>query len=55
METREITKGYLQLFVKTIQDGNPVTFVEADNLLAVAHPLEGYLVLEIADTVVEDG
>lgn len=45
-KTREITKGYLQLF----QDGNPT-----DNLLAVAHPLEGYLVLEIADTVVEDG
>lgn len=54
-KTREITKGYIELFVKTIQNGNPVTFVEADNLLAVAHPEKGYLVLEIADKVVEDG
>lgn len=55
METREITKGYLELFVETIQKGNPVTFVEKTNLLAVDHPSKRYLVLEIADKVVEDG
>jgi len=57
METKErtVTKSYIEHYVNTIRNGNPVTFVEKDNLLAVDHPEEGYLVLQIADKVVEDG
>jgi hypothetical protein len=57
METKErtVTKSYIEHYVNTIRKGNPVTFVESDNLLGVDHPEEGYLVLQIADKVVEDG
>ena len=55
METRKITKEYIELFVNTIRKGGAVTFVEKDNLLAVDHLEKGYLVLQIADKVVEDG
>ena len=57
METKErtVTKSYIEHYVNTIRNGNPVIFIEKDNLLAVGHPEEGYLVLQIADKVVEDG
>lgn len=55
MEPREIKQSYLQLYIDTIRKGCPVTYVETDNLLAVSHPEKGYLVLQIADKVVEDG
>lgn len=51
---REITQSYLEFFVQTIQKGNPVTFVEESNLLAVDHPEKGYLVIQVADRVVKD-
>jgi len=54
-EERTVTKEYLSLYIDTIQKGNPVVFVEADNLLAVDHPEKGYLVLQIADKVTGDG
>lgn len=53
MEPREITVEYIQLFISTIRKGGPVTFVEKDNLLAVTHPTKGYLVLQLADEVVD--
>jgi len=55
LEERTVTKDYLNLYIDTIQKGNPVVFVEADNLLAVDHPEKGYLVLQIADKVTGDG
>lgn len=51
-ERREITESYLQHFIDTVRKGNPVTFVQENNLLAVDHPDEGYLVIQIADKVV---
>jgi len=54
-EQREITKQYLDVYIDAIRKGNPVVFVEGNNLLAVDHPEKGYLVLEIADKVQEDG
>lgn len=53
MEAREITKAYLDLFIETIKRGGQVVFVEKTNLLAVSHPIEGYLVIEIADKVID--
>lgn len=55
VEERTVTKEYLSLYIETIRKGNPVTFVEQDNLLAVDHPEKGYLVLQIADKVTGDG
>lgn len=55
MADREITKQFLELFINTIRKGGNVTFVEENNLLAVDHPEKGYLVVQIADKVVEDG
>ena len=57
METKErtVTKSYIEHYVNTIRNGNPVIFIEKDNLLAVGHPEEGYLMLQVADKVVEDG
>lgn len=50
---REITTQYIEKFIQTILKGNPVQFVMENNLLAVDHPSEGYLVLQIADKVVD--
>ena len=51
---REVSHDYINMFVQTIAAGNPVTFVEENNLLAVDHPELGYLVLEIADKVIDN-
>ena len=51
---REVSHDYVNMFVQTIAAGNPVTFVEESNLLAVDHPELGYLVLEIADKVIDN-
>lgn len=51
---REVSHDYINMFVQTIAAGNPVTFVEGTNLLAVDHPEIGYLVLELADKVVDN-
>jgi len=51
-EQRVITDKYLQLFVETIMKGNPVKFVQENNLLAVDHPELGYLVVKIGDKVI---
>lgn len=51
---REVSHDYINIFVQTITAGNPVTFVEENNLLAVDHPELGYLVLEIADKVIDN-
>ena len=51
---REVSHDYINMFVQTIAAGNPVTFVEEGNLLAVDHPELGYLVLEIADKVIDN-
>lgn len=51
---REVNHDYINMFVQTIAAGNPVTFVEENNLLAVDHPELGYLVLEIADKVIDN-
>jgi len=51
---REVSHNYINMFVQTIAAGNPVTFVEENNLLAVDHPELGYLVLEIADKVIDN-
>lgn len=50
---REITTEYLQEFVTSIAKGNPVTFTVAQSLLAVDHPSKGYLVIQLADKVVD--
>jgi len=52
-DPRKITEAYLQLFVETITKGGKVIFVKESNLLAVDHPSQGYLVLQIADKVVD--
>ena len=52
-EQREISKAYLNKFIEFIKKGSRVTFVETKGLLAVEHPTEGYLVLEIKDKVVD--
>ena len=51
---REVSHDYINMFVQTIAAGNPVIFVEESNLLAVDHPELGYLVLEIADKVIDN-
>jgi hypothetical protein len=51
---RKVSHDYIEMFVQTIVAGNPVIFVEDANLLAVDHPEIGYLVLELADKVVDN-
>lgn len=53
-DQREITKEYLELFITTVRKGGKVTFVESSNLLAVDHPSRGYIVLELADKIVDN-
>lgn len=53
MEPRKITEDYLKEFIGTIMNGGKVTFVRENNLLAVDHPAKGYLVLQIADKVID--
>jgi len=53
VEQREITSDYLNLFITSIKRGYSVVFVEGTGMLAVDHPSEGYLVVQLADKVVD--
>lgn len=52
-DQREITEEYLNLFINTVKKGCPMVYVEGSQLLAVDHPTEGYLVLQLRDKVVD--
>jgi hypothetical protein len=52
-DQREITKEYLDLFISTVKRGCPMIYVEGSQLLAVDHPTQGYLVLQLRDKVVD--
>ena len=54
MAKRKITEAYLQEFVKAIQNGGEVTYVQKDNLLAVAHASQGWLIVQLKDKVVDE-
>ena len=53
-DIREVSSSYLNLFIKSIQLGYPVVYVESSQILAVDHPSEGYLGLQLKDRVVSD-
>lgn len=50
---RKITTGYLNHFLSSIKKGYPVLYVQESGILAVDHPADGYLVLQLKDKVVD--
>ena len=53
-EARELPQDYLNAFVDSIQKGFPVTYVEESQVLAVDHPVVGWIALQLKDKILVD-
>lgn len=54
-EPRMISQDYLNRFIQQIKDGARIVYVQGSNYLAVEHPTEQYLILQLKDKVVPNG
>lgn len=54
-EPRMISQDYLNRFIQQIKDGARIVYVQENNYLAVEHPTEQYLILQLKDKVVPNG